>query len=240
MQEKNIYEKTLVGHIGDLKGLIMHCSAIFVALFLICWYFSDDILLFMVHYFVPQGYNLNYFTLESIFFTNIRIAFFSGIICFIPVVLPRIFVYFRCVFINQSVGVLSVYCGAACVLFICGVLLGVFFVVPKFIIFMLNMASSMIDVRLNVSSFISTAMIVILVAGLLFQVPLLFFVLLKTGIVTPEIMKKYRKAYVILSFIVAAIVTPPDVFSQIIVALFLIGVFEVMFLISRFLKQKDA
>lgn len=240
MQGKNINEKTLIGHIYDLKSLIMHLGLLFGTFFSICWYFSSSIMRIIIRYFVPQGYNLNYFTLESIFFTDIRIAFFTAIICFIPVALPRLLIYFRCLFVSQSIQVLIMYCVIACALFICGILIGIFAIMPKFIIFMLNMAHSAIDVKLNVSSFINTSMIVVIIAGLLFQIPLLFFILVRHGIITADGMRRSRKAYIISSFIFAAIVTPPDVFSQVIVALFLICTFESMLLISKFFKKTDA
>ena len=117
---------------------------------------------------------------------------------------------------------------------------GVYFLVPKFVIFMLNMANSALDVRLNVSSFINTEMLLILIIGFVFQLPILFFMLIKNRILTVEFMQASRKWYIVLSFILGAILTPPDVFSQIVVSLFFIVVFEISLIFAKIFHNSDA
>jgi sec-independent protein translocase protein TatC len=79
-----------------------------------------------------------------------------------------------------------------------------------------------------------------LATGLVFELPIVAFFLTKIGIITPKFMRTYRKHAIIIIFILSAIITPPDVFSQTLVAIPLLILYEVSILISaRVMKQKD-
>jgi sec-independent protein translocase protein TatC len=76
--------------------------------------------------------------------------------------------------------------------------------------------------------------------GLVFELPIIAFFLTKIGIITPAFMRKYRKHAIVVIFIIAAIITPPDVFSQTLVAIPLLILYEVsIFISARVMKQKD-
>jgi len=94
--------------------------------------------------------------------------------------------------------------------------------------------------QINIRSYIGTLTSVCLATGLVFELPIIAFFLTKIGIITPTFMRKYRKHAIVVIFIIAAIITPPDVFSQTLVAIPLLILYEVSILISaRVMKQKD-
>jgi sec-independent protein translocase protein TatC len=76
--------------------------------------------------------------------------------------------------------------------------------------------------------------------GLIFELPVIVYFLSKMGIVTPKLMKKYRKIMIVVIFFVAAVITPPDVFSQIMVAIPLLLLYEVSVVISTMVAKKKA
>ena len=235
-----VQEKNLDGHIHDLKMLITHISLMFVGAFALCWYKVFFIMQFLLHKILPKGYVLSYFTMESIFFTDIRLAFFASLIVCFPFALFRLAIYLRCFANSQSHEVIFIYCLASSVLFALGIYCGVYYFVPKFVLFMLNMANIALDVKLNVSSFINTTMLLTILTGFVFQLPVLFFMLIQNNILTASGMQRGRKWYIIGSFVLGAILTPPDVFSQVVVSLFFIVIFEISLLCAKIFKKNDA
>jgi sec-independent protein translocase protein TatC len=237
VQEKNLQDKNIDGHISDLKTMMMHIVLIFASAFAISWYKVIYIMQFVLYSILPRGYTLHYFTMESMFFTDIRLAFFASLIATFPFILWRVAIYLRCLSINASVVSISVLSLISGGLFAVGIYCGVYYIVPKFVLFMLNMAHSSLDVKLNVSSFVNTVMTLTLIVGFVFQIPVLFFMLIKNNILTVNLMERSRKFYIILSFVLGAILTPPDVFSQIVVSLFFIAVFEISLIVARIFKK---
>jgi sec-independent protein translocase protein TatC len=87
--------------------------------------------------------------------------------------------------------------------------------------------------QISLSSYISTVTSTILGVGVVFELPVVVYVLAKIGIVTPELLKKNRKYALVIILIVAAIITPPDVFSQTIVTIPLYALYEISVLVAK-------
>jgi sec-independent protein translocase protein TatC len=130
---------------------------------------------------------------------------------------------------------------ASSLLFFTGVLFGYFLLAPLSIYFLTSYQISPDVVnQINVRSFIGTLTSICLATGLVFELPIIAFFLTKIGIITPTFMKKYRKHAIVVIFIVSAIITPPDVFSQTLVAIPLLLLYEVSIMVSaRVLKKKE-
>jgi sec-independent protein translocase protein TatC len=122
-----------------------------------------------------------------------------------------------------------------------GVLFGYFILAPLSIHFLSSYRiSSDVVNQINVRSFIGTITSICLATGVVFELPIVAFFLTKIGIITPTFMRKYRKHAIVVIFVLAAIITPPDVFSQTLVAIPLLILYEVSILISaRVMKQKE-
>ena len=94
--------------------------------------------------------------------------------------------------------------------------------------------------QINIRSYIGTLTSICLATGLVFELPIIAFFLTKIGIITPTFMRKYRKHAIVVIFIISAIITPPDVFSQTLVAIPLLILYEVsIFISARVMKQKE-
>ncbi len=125
------------------------------------------------------------------------------------------------------------------VLFILGVLFGYYLIVPLSVHFLGSYSiSESVANQINILSYINTVTSITLASGVIFELPVLVYVLSKVGILTPDMMTKYRRhAYVVL-LIVSAIITPPDVFSQIMVCIPLVMLYEIGIIISRRVNKK--
>lgn len=126
------------------------------------------------------------------------------------------------------------------ILFLLGIGFGYFIIVPLSTHFFATYSvSEEVTNQINLISYVSTMSSVVLASGIVFELPILVFFLSKVGIVTPEFLKKYRKHSFILILIMAAIITPPDIFSQVLVCIPLIILYEVSIGISRRIIRKQ-
>ncbi len=127
-------------------------------------------------------------------------------------------------------------------LFILGVAFGYFIITPLSVNFLGNykVSESVISAP-TLRSYVQTVTSVVLAAGIVFQLPILVYFLSKVGLVTPDFLKKYRRHSLILIVTLSAIITPPDVFSQVLVAMPLLVLYEIGISISkRIVRQQDA
>ena len=126
------------------------------------------------------------------------------------------------------------------ILFIMGVLFGYYLIVPLTLEFLGNyQLSDQILNQINIKSYISSVTTVCLSTGLIFEFPIIVYFLSKIGILTPTFLKKYRRHSIVVIFIIAAIITPPDIMSQIMVALPIIFLYEISIKISaNVIKRK--
>ena len=126
-------------------------------------------------------------------------------------------------------------------LFLIGVLFGYYVVSPLSIHFLGSyQVSQTVENQISLSSFISTVSTVCLANGVVFELPILVYFLTKIGLLTPEFMRTYRKHALVLTLIFSAIITPPDITSQILVALPLMLLYEISIKISgRVLRKQE-
>lgn len=130
-------------------------------------------------------------------------------------------------------------------LFFLGALFGYYIITPLSINFLANYSiSSVVNNQIDISSFIGLVRSSVLASGIIFELPIIIYFLTKIGLVTPEFLKKYRKYALILVLIVSAIITPPDIASQIIVAIPILVLYEASIFISKIViknqKRKES
>ncbi|KAB1067060.1 twin-arginine translocase subunit TatC [Tamlana haliotis] len=126
------------------------------------------------------------------------------------------------------------------VLFFIGVLFGYYIVTPLSINFLANYSiSEMVDNQIDISSYIALVRSSALASGLIFELPIIIYFFTKIGLVTPEILKKYRKYALVIVLILSAVITPPDIASQVIVAIPILILYQVSILISKIVVRNQ-
>jgi len=125
-------------------------------------------------------------------------------------------------------------------LFLVGILFSYFFIVPVTVNFLGTYSvSGDVANQISLSSYINTVVSVTFAVGIVFELPILVYFLTRIGVVTPDFMKKNRKYMVVVLLIVSAIITPPDMFSQMMVFIPLWGLYEVSILVSKRVYKKQ-
>ena len=124
-------------------------------------------------------------------------------------------------------------------LFVMGILFGYFLIVPLSIHFLGSYSvSDQVTNQINTRSYIATVTTISMASGVVFLLPIFSYFLSKVGILTPQFMKTYRKHAYVVMLLLAAIITPPDVFSQIMVCIPLVFLYEIGIIISRNVVKK--
>jgi sec-independent protein translocase protein TatC len=182
----------------------------------------------------PMSLSIINLNLSGQFMTDMTVSMFGGLILAFPIIIfqlwqfimPALYVTERR-YARQAVFIMSF-------LFIIGVLFSYYFMVPWTLNFLgTYQVSSMVANQISLSSYISTVTSTILSVGVVFELPVVVYVLAKIGIITPEFLKKNRKYSFVIILIVAAIITPPDVFSQMMVTIPLYSLYEISILVAK-------
>lgn len=176
------------------------------------------------------------------FITHISISLISGVILASPYILWEFWKFFRpALYTNEYLYARGAVLSSS-LLFITGVLFGYFVIAPLSIHFLSSYSvSEQVNNQIFLRSYIGTISSVSLATGIVFELPIVIYFLSRIGIVSPRFLRKYRKHALIINLTVSAIITPPDVFSQILVSIPLLILYEAGILISAGVeKQKIA
>jgi len=174
------------------------------------------------------------------FMTHISVSLIVGLVVAFPVVFNEFWKFLKPALkkneIKHSRGAVF----AASILFTLGALFGYFLIVPLSVNFLgtYNVSPDVTN-KINLGSYIQTFTSVVLASAVVFELPVLIFFLSKIGLVTPKFLKKYRKHAIVLILILSAVITPPDIFSQILVSLPLYVLYELSINISRRIEKKN-
>jgi len=174
------------------------------------------------------------------FSTHIMVSVIAGIIAAFPYIFYEFWMFFKPALYEKEKSVARGAVFYSSTLFALGVLFGYYVIVPLSVHFLGSYSvSAEVENQINLISYISTVSSVTLASGLIFELPVLVFFLTKVGLVTPEFLKRYRRHAIILILVLAAIITPPDVFSQILVCFPLIFLYEIGINISRRVLRRE-
>ena len=179
-------------------------------------------------------------TMSGQFSTHVTTSIFAGFIVAFPYVFWEFWRFIRhALHANESTMARGIVFFSS-VLFLLGVLFGYYVIAPLSVNFLGSyQVSSTVANQITLSSFISTVTTVSFANGIIFELPILVYFLTKIGLLTPEFMRVYRKHAILVILILAAVITPPDVTSQILVSLPLIVLYEISIKISaRVIKNQ--
>lgn len=173
------------------------------------------------------------------FRNHLFISFMAGVVVATPYILFEIWRFIKpALYDKESKGIRG-FVLITSLLFLTGVLFGYYLIVPLAVNFLSTYEiSTQVVNQIKLGSYINNVLSISLSTGIIFQLPILIFFFTKIGLVTSSFLKKYRKHSIIVFFLISAIITPPDFFSQILVALPLIGLFEISLWIAKRVEKK--
>ena len=176
------------------------------------------------------------------FFNHMWISFLCGIILGFPFVLWEFWKFVRPALKNKEIGPVKVFVVIASILFLIGIFFGYFLLFPMSYNFLINYqvsSSGIVQTQNTFDDYISLISTMTLVAGIIFEMPILVYFLTRMTLITPQFMRKYRKHAVIIILIAAAVITPsPDVTSQMVVAIPMYFLYELSVFVSAWVIKK--
>nr|WP_241665331.1 twin-arginine translocase subunit TatC [Pseudoroseomonas oryzae] len=241
----------LIEHLLELRTRLLWSIGAFIVAFGICYYFSAQIYGFLARPLADilqqqsGGERRMIFTaLYEAFFTYLKVAFFGATFLSFPMWATQLWLFIAPGLYRSEKRAILPFLLASPVLFVLGAALAYYFIFPLawkfFISFETPPGADALPVQLEakVSEYLSLVMHMILAFGAAFQLPVALTLMAKVGIVTVDGLKKSRRYAIVGMFVVAAIVTPPDIISQIGLAVPLIALYELSILAAGWVAPK--
>lgn len=174
------------------------------------------------------------------FMTHIMVSIITGIILGFPYIFFEFWIFLKPALYSKEKRHASGAVFYSSLLFILGILFGYFLITPLSVHFLGSyQVSDQVTNQINLVSYISTVSSVTLASGIIFELPILVYFLTKIGLLTPKFLRKYRKHSIIVILALSAIITPPDIFSQVLVCFPLFILYEIGIGISKRLLAKE-
>jgi sec-independent protein translocase protein TatC len=220
---------TFLDHLEELRRRII-LSLVSVALCSVLFYFLEPLVL--PHLMKPIGRAVFLSPAEA-FTARLTLAFFGGVFTASPFVLLQGWLFLSSGLREKERKPL-IYCvSASFLLFVAGSALGYFVFLPFAVRFLIGFGSDVLVPMISIGRYVSFAGTMVLVFGAVFQMPLVIFFLTRVGILTPAYLAARRREAIVSIFVFAAIFTPPDVMSQVLLALPMVGLYELSILFSK-------
>lgn len=230
-------------HLEELRERLIVC---FIALFIgfcIAYGFKEELFHILMKPLIAamgKGEKLIFTGLAEAFFTYLKVAFLAGLMLASPVIIYEFWMFVAPGLYAEERRLLFPVVFMSSFFFIGGALFGYFIVFPLGFEFFLAFADENIQAMPSMKEYLSFSATMLLAFGAVFELPLILTFLARFGIVSVDFLRKNRKYAILLIFIVAAILTPPDVMSQIMMAIPLMILYEVSIVGAKIFGKKKA
>jgi sec-independent protein translocase protein TatC len=219
----------LTDHLTELRSRLIKCFFVITAGFGLCYFFKEKIFFFLIKPLrnaLEENGQLIFTSLPEAFFTYLKTALLSGIIITLPFIIYQFWLFVSPGLYSREKKAVAVLTFLSVLFFAAGASFAYFLVFPYGFNFLLGFADENIKALPSMKEYFSFASKLLFAFGLAFELPLVLSGLSKMGIVSPDFLKKQRKYAVLIFFIFAALITPPDVVTQIMMAVPMVLLYE--------------
>ena len=250
MKNDNSEKSGFISHLVELRQRLINSFIFLFSFFVVCYFFSEEIYSFLVQPYADavKDDNVNrrliFTALQETFLTYLKVSFFAAFFVSSPIILIQIWKFIAPgLYENEKKAILP-YLIATPILFLFGGMLVYYLIMPLAIKFFLSFEASSINSALpiqleaKVNEYLSLVMKLIFAFGLSFQLPVILSLLARVGFIDSVFLKERRKYVVVIIFVAAAILTPPDPITQIGLAIPLLILYELSIFSVKIIEKR--
>ena len=239
MSSEENKEETFISHISALRSTLLKCLWAIVIVLPFTFYFAPKILDLLIKIITSSSpVKLNYFHPVEVFMIQIKIALVIDLIICFPYIAKQLWNFILPALYDHERKPLKTILLVSCGLFTTGVGFSLFVILPLIISFGLSFATANIQPMLRISDIINLVLWMSIVFGLMFQIPVLTYYLIKSDVISYETIADKRPYVIVLLLIISAFLTPPDIISQLVLCIPTYLLFETGLLVSKFKKNR--
>lgn len=229
--------ESLINHLGELRRRLVMCIVTFVIAMLVCLFFSEPLVKNLMG--LGDKFTFVYISPTELMLSYLRIALVGGIVFAFPMLGYQLW-RFMCPGLTAKekqacFGILTL----GVLLFVCGAVFCYMIVLPIALTFLAGInTDGTISAMVSIESYMTFVITMLVTFGVVFELPIVTILLTQIGILNPRFMRRNRKYVILIIFILAAIITPPDVTTQVLVAFPMMALFEISIMICSVLFRK--
>lgn len=228
-------EQPLRDHLQEFRKRLIICLVVVAIAALACYNYVDDIIALLSG---PAG-KLYFMNPSEAFFTYMEIALYAGILFTLPVLLYEVWAFVAPALWPEERRAVLVILPTAVILFYVGLVFAYYLVIPAAVTFFMGFATQTLQPMFSLESYLSFILALSLPFGFIFELPLIVVFLAKIGLVTGDFLKGKRKILIVIAFIFAAVISPTtDIFTQTMIAVPLIVLYEIsLFIVCKVMHK---
>ncbi len=211
-------EGSIVEHLEELRWAIIRSLLSIAVFFPVTFHYSEWLTGMLVEKLCPDGLKLRYFSPVEPFFVQMKMAFYLAVFVAAPYILRQVWSFVAPGLYGNERRLAGLLLLISCLLFATGTIFSLAVILPVIMTFSAGFQTAYLEAAIGFEQFINLAGLLSLGFGIMFQCPALTFILVRAGIVKADRISALRPFIVVAIFIVSAVLTPPDVISQIMMA----------------------
>ena len=231
---------TLLGHLGELRRRLARVVIALILGFFACYSVAEPIydwLLIPLKATLPANGHLTFLSPQGLFFVYMKLALLASLFLISPFAFYQLWAFIAPGLYKEEKQAILPLSLLSALFFLSGAAFCYFMVFPVAFKFFMSFATDVIVPMISVDEYLSFVVKLLIAFGLVFEMPLFSYFLSKMGLLTPDIMRRHRKYAILAIFIVAAILTPPDVFSQCLMAMPMLVLYEISVYVSAVARR---